>query len=188
MSLATSSGGVVAAVVFPIACSTNSVWTSRFSNCRSNWSMFSLTFSRLLSLSDCSKDLTMTLMFLLTMFILCCVSNRDTTPSRRDASLSMLRFSFFLRIESVAWIFAPSMLPFSIAVFTCVVNAGSGSALLTSKGHPPLPLWRQAGISAQSSPEFGTYLGLERLLLPLALRRRPRQLLRGELQVEDLVQ
>ena len=130
MSRATSSGGVVAAVVLPMACSTNSVWTSRFSNCRSNVSMFSLTFSRLLSFSDASRDLTMVLMFLLTMFILCWVSSLDTTPSRREASRSMLRFSFFLRMESVAWIFAPSMLPFWIAVFTCADGVSGGVSVL----------------------------------------------------------
>lgn len=43
------------------------------------------TFSRLAELSVFSSVLTMPAMFLLTMFILACVSRRLTTASSRDA-------------------------------------------------------------------------------------------------------
>ena len=62
-------------------------------------------------LEGLSRLLTMPAMFLFTLFIFAWVSRRDTTPSSRDASFSMLSCSFFLRMASVAWILAPVNVP-----------------------------------------------------------------------------
>ena len=79
---------------------------------------------------ELSRLLTMPAMFLFTLFIFAWVSRRDTTPSSRDASFSMLSCSFFLRMASVAWILAPSMFPFSMAVFTFALSCFSSFAHL----------------------------------------------------------
>ncbi|KAG6555722.1 hypothetical protein Mapa_002960 [Marchantia paleacea] len=80
----TSSSGVEREVLPAIAVSINCDCTSIFTNCCSNWSMVIDIFSRLLVASAESNALTMELIDLFITIIFDCVSNRDTTASRRD--------------------------------------------------------------------------------------------------------
>lgn len=117
-------------------------------------------------------------------------------------------------MESVACIFAPSMFPFSMADLTCArVEEGGGGEGVGARENEFLPSrlafsrdgtpnnffnaifrddegkhYERATPHADLSGARATHLGLQLFLLFLALGGRPRKLLGGELQVEDLVQ